>query len=348
MLTLKLRRVLAAFFLKAKLTTLIFLTIAYALSSYYLLLWSGESKLIAFDQFIYWLIVTASTVGYGDYSPATYGGKLVVSLWVIPLGLSLFAIVLAHFGYHFSQLALKGKKGLRMLSNENHYVIIGWNGQRTLRLIELLIAKTNGKPNQIVLCVVKDIDNPLPGQIDFVKAESFTHPETMARANLPKAKSIIIDTPLDDVTLTTALFCNKVSPKSHKTAYFQDDSVGALLKETCPSIEIIPSVSVELLAKSSMDPGSSHVFKQLLDTTSGMTQYAIQYSNEEAISFADLFNHFKTELAATLIGIQRADSEMVELNPKLTETIYCRDNLIYISNHRLSRHDCFSKIEKAA
>ena len=43
------------------------------------------------------------------------------------------------------------------------------------------------------------------------------------------ANRIVIDTPGDDVILATALFCQEASPDSHKTVYFQDDSLAALL-----------------------------------------------------------------------------------------------------------------------
>ena len=54
-------------------------TAFYAVSSYWLLFAAGEVDLIADVDFLYWLAVTASTVGYGDLSPVTSAGKLVVA-----------------------------------------------------------------------------------------------------------------------------------------------------------------------------------------------------------------------------------------------------------------------------
>lgn len=67
----------------------------YVSLSWWLLVLAGETALTdSFANFIYYLMVTASTVGYGDHSPVTDLGKWVVVLFVIPGGLSLFAALL--------------------------------------------------------------------------------------------------------------------------------------------------------------------------------------------------------------------------------------------------------------
>jgi len=338
----KMRRLMAAFVLHTNMYTSLGVLFFYLASSYCLLLLAGEENLIHTDNFLYWIMVTASTVGYGDLSPSTTMGKYVVSFWVIPLGLSLFALIITKIGLYLSEHLLKYRKGLNMLNNEDHCVIIGWNGSRTLRLIELLRGKTNGRNINIILCVDEVMENPLPSMVDFVSVDSFSHRETMARTNLAKAKTIIIDTPKDDVTLTTALFCEKVSPNSHKTAYFQDEHVGDLLLEHCPNIEVIPSVSVEMLARSTMDPGSSLLHKQLLDATYGMTQYSLVYTSTQACEFSSLFSDFKEKHQATLIGVKQQTDTHINLNPSLTSMVSTGDVLYYICETRLTSAECFS------
>ncbi len=57
----------------------------YVSLSWWLLVLAGETALTdSFANFIYYLMVTASTVGYGDHSPVTDMGKWVVVLFVIP------------------------------------------------------------------------------------------------------------------------------------------------------------------------------------------------------------------------------------------------------------------------
>ncbi|WP_020407395.1 potassium channel protein [Hahella ganghwensis] len=338
---LKLRRLMTALFVKTNWLNVLLATAIYAFSSYAFMLLAGEDDLLSITTFIYWLVVTASTVGYGDYSPATPLGRMIVTFWVIPMGLSLFALVVARVGMYVSDLASRGRRGLKMLDIQDHTVIIGWHGNRTVRLINLILDQADNALSRIVLCTTEDIENPMPDKIDFVKTTSFSDEEGMSRASLPSAKRIIIDTTLDDVTLTTALYCHKVNPQAHTTAYFQDEKIGELLKSHCGSIECIPSVSIEMLAKSAADPGSSQLHMQLLDSTYGMTQYSILYQGN-SLELKQLFDHFKHNLSATLIGVRRNGNANIDINPPLSGMIDQGDCIYYIAEKRLSAAQCFS------
>lgn len=314
----------------------------YLASSWLMMSMAGEKDLLAAETFFYWIVVTASTVGYGDYSPTSPLGKLLTALWIIPAGLSLFAIVVTRIGLTIQSLVFRGRQGLLMLKHTHHTLIIGWNGSRTLRLLELLLAKQNAHRDALVLCVTDEMENPLPGRIDFVRAESFSHPESMARAGIANAARIIIDTDQDDITVTTALYCADINPAAHKTAYFHQESLAELLRSHCPKVEVIPSVAVEMLARSTLDPGSSLLHKQLLDSTEGMTQYSIQYDGQST-QIKPLFDHFKQQLGATLIGIQPINCQHMNLNPDLTHEVRSGDTLFYIAAKRLTPNQCFGK-----
>ncbi len=338
----KISRMISVLIHKVSAWTVVYALTFYLLSSWVFMRLAGEFDLLAADTFFYWIVVTASTVGYGDYSPTTPLGKLLTALWVIPAGLSLFALVVTRFGLFIHHMAFRGRQGLLMLKHQNHTVIIGWNGTRTLRLIELLLAKQDGHHSALVLCATDEMDNPMPDRIDFVRTESFTHKDSMSRACLTEASRIIIDTDLDDVTLTTALFCSDTNPGAHKTAYFHQESLADLLKAHCPRVEVIPSVAVEMLARSSLDPGSSLLHKQLLDSTDGMTQYSIVYHGQSS-AIQPLFEHFKRDLSATLIGFQQQDQPCISLNPSLDARIHSGDTVFYIAAQRLTSAQCFGE-----
>ena len=132
---------------------------------------ADEHDLITNADFVYWLAVTASTVGYGDLSPVTPAGKLVVALYVIPLGLSIFAMVIGRIAAWVSLTWKKGLLGMNSLMLDEHILVIGWNEQRTMLLLDLILQERDAMPERpdIVLCVKADITNPMPGVIEFVK-----------------------------------------------------------------------------------------------------------------------------------------------------------------------------------
>ncbi|EVU19897.1 trkA-N domain protein, partial [Vibrio parahaemolyticus V-223/04] len=108
---------------------LLVISILYISLSWGLLALAGEKALTDnFSNFIYYLMVTASTVGYGDHSPVTDLGKWVVVLFVIPGGLSLFAALLGRVAGSAIDYWRAGILGKRRVRVENHIVLLGWNG----------------------------------------------------------------------------------------------------------------------------------------------------------------------------------------------------------------------------
>ncbi|NOH72994.1 two pore domain potassium channel family protein [Vibrio pectenicida] len=313
---------------------ILILSVLYVLLSWWLLWFAGETELIENRaQFIYYLMVTASTVGYGDLSPASDTGKWVVALFVIPGGLSLFAAVLgraASGAIEYWRAGILGKRKVRM---ENHILLLGWNGQRTIHLIRMLQHEEEGK-RPIVLCCRSEIENPLPGEIGFVKVTSYTDTQEMALSNVTQASCIIVDNLEDDITLSAALYCSSVNPNAHLLAYFKDEALGHLLSQHCPKAECIPAVGAEMLAKAAVDPGSSALHQELLASTRGMTQYSTLYPQDaNDTKVESLFSFIKKEYQATLIAVDTGSG--IKLNPKLSFQVSAGSRLFYIADERI-------------
>jgi voltage-gated potassium channel len=335
----KIKKILLRHFMELRWHSVL-LAIALYFSLSWVLLWlSGEQTLITNSSFVYWIVVTASTVGYGDLSPTTIPGKYTVAFFVIPFGLGLFGLAIGRVAAFTSFQWRKGIRGLKNLDYEGHILVIGWNEGRTLQLLKLLLRETSYHSNkqQIALCVRADIDNPLPDMVGFVKVASFSSDEDMLRAGVDKAGCIIIDNPEDDITMTTTLYCTTKNPSAHTIAYFQDDKLVTLLKQHCPNVECMPSVAVEMMAKSAVDPGSSALHHQLLNADEGMTQYSVKYTGKRTLPIRSFFTLFKESYEATLIGVS-TDSDMT-LNPSLETIVTPGSTIYYIADERINRID---------
>lgn len=339
----KVRKILTRYFAEMRWYTVVLALTFYAVSSWLLLFLVGEKDLLIVSDFLYWLVVTGSTVGYGDLSPSTPAGKYIVSFYVIPVGLSIFALVIGRIAAWVSEQWRKGVRGLKTLEVKNHILVIGWNEQRTIQLLNLLLKEkieTVDKPD-IVLCVRVDIDNPMPGLIEFVKVHSFNRDDEMNRACVSDASVIILDNPEDDLTMTTALYCSQRNPDGHLIAYFKDESLVGLLQQHCPNVECTPSVAVEMLAKSAFDPGSSMLHHDLLTVQDGQAQYSITIPKSiDNLAVSALFVNLKQHYDATLIGHVDADqTHQVTLNPNFNESLKAGDKIFYIAALRLKNVD---------
>ncbi|MGI0118887.1 ion channel [Zooshikella sp. RANM57] len=310
------------------------------LFAYMLISWIGlnlfqEKAITEMPVFFYWILVTASTVGYGDFSPTTSGGQLFTAAFVIPFGLSMFAMTVGKVAALALDQWQKSINGLRALSMKNHILVLGWRGQRTIHLLELLLRETQQNLHRkVVLCVDKAIENPLPDSVHFVQVESFSSSKELERACVADADIIIIDTEADDTTLTTALYCAKVNTTANLIAYFQEEQLSELLKLHCPRAECMPSIATELMVKSAMDPGSSQLHHQLLSVAHGMTQYSVTYpEGGSPIAFSKIFHVFKEKHKATAIGIEQNGQLMV--NPALDHQILPGNRVYYIAEKRI-------------
>ncbi len=339
----KLKKIFVRYFAEMRWYTIVLALLFYGLSSWLLLALAGEQDLLNLNDFLYWLIVTGSTVGYGDMSPVTPEGKYIVAFYVIPLGLSIFALVVGRIASWVSRQWQKGVKGMKTLNVADHLVVIGWNGQRTLQLLSLLLKErdeTNNRPD-IVLCVKAEIENPMPGKIEFVKVSSFNNDEDMDRACIEQAAVVVMDNEEDDVTMTTALYCANRNKTGHLIAYFKDESLVDLLQKHCPNVECTPSVAVEMLAKSAFDPGSSLLQHDLLTVQDGQAQFSVEIPESVGpIEAEQAFLGLKKNYNATFIGyVSPTVPPTVKLNPELTDTLHPKYKLFYISAQRIRNLD---------
>lgn len=340
----KLKDLILRHFIQMNWGGILVMLLSYAASCWLLLLLAGETALISNSDFIYWLIVTGSTVGYGDLSPTTTAGKYLVALYIIPVGLSIFALVVGKIASWVGFQWRKGVKGLKHLEVKNHILIIGWNGQRTIQLIKLLLREQSAlvETATIVLCVRADIENPMPDHIEFVKVDSFNSDDEMQRCGISNAGVVIIDNPDDELTMTSSLYASSRNPEAHILAYFNDESLIKLLGQHCPNVECMPSVAVEMLAKSAFDPGSSVLHHDLLNVDDeGQAQFSINVPDTiDGLTVDALFTTMKTLYSATLIGIaEQGNRHKLRLNPALDTPINKGDKVYYIAQSRITNLD---------
>ena len=316
------------------------LVVFYAITSWGLLKLANETALTNSD-FLYWLLVTASTVGYGDLSPETTLGKSVVAFFVIPFGLSLFALTAAKFATFSAFQWRKGIMGLKQLHLNDHIVVIGWNEQRTLPLLKLLKEEVKQYRNRdICLYAIQEMENPMPGSIEFVRSIELNDEAALNKACVEEASTIIIDCQQDDQTLSAALNLYSINTQAHIIAYFRDESLSKLLKQHCPNIECTPSVSTEMLVKSAMDPGSSILHHELLTATTGMTQFSVVVPEGlPDLSIRDLYVPLKDHYQATLIAADIDADGKPEVNPSLEQRVKAGCTIYYIADKRLNDID---------
>ena len=146
------------------------------------------------DQFptlfegVWWAVVTAATVGYGDYAPKTIYGRVAgIALIMVGAGfLATFFINLATAAVAKQNDLVNGKVTFK---GRNHLIVIGWN-ERSREILHSL--GTNQKGQTFILIDETLETNPLPYKnVHFIRGRSNLD-DVLVKANIFEAKKVII------------------------------------------------------------------------------------------------------------------------------------------------------------
>ena len=114
------------------------------LSSFGVLIFERETNqsFQSFGDAVWWTLVTAATVGYGDKVPVTTGGRLVGVLVMI-FGVGLLGMVTGRIASWLVEWKIKEGSGLAtQKKTKGHFIICGWK-QEMARILKDKIGRAH-------------------------------------------------------------------------------------------------------------------------------------------------------------------------------------------------------------
>lgn len=330
-----LRQYTAAFFRKFSWAGLGLLVLAHLLISYSGILLAGEKHLIDPVTFFYFYMTTTLTVGYGDLSPQSPAGRVFVAVWIMLGGIALLTTLIGkttNTVIELWRLKMKGKGNFA--DRAGHTVLIGWSGRFSERVIDLLHQDEVSNDEMIVICADNIEENPMPDKALFVRGDQLTSLALLQRAGIAGAERVLIYAANDDQTLAVVLAVNSLNPSGHVVAHFSDSEKANLARIYAPSLECTSSMAIEMLVRSSQDPGSSSLTNELLCSGQGATQYRMALPENTNTKYGSLFLQLKSESNATLLAYQPLGTEALMVNPPI-ETPIAGGFIYYLAAERL-------------
>lgn len=282
----------------------------------------------------WWAIVTVTTVGYGDISPKTFGGRTIAIICMC-CGIGIAATGFAQLADYLLNRKERRKKGLLNVTTKKHVVICGWNSSDGVRLVEELLSERTIKG---IVIIAKREEHPLPQNylVDFV-AGSPTEKEKLLQANITQAQAAVIlpkdptDEDSDAVTALVARTIRHLAPGIPIAVELLEPEHADYLPEGVSWIDS-SVIGSQLLIHSVTDPGVEQIIYRILSNVIPNTLYRIT-PPEELLgkSFAELLVFYARK---QIIPIGWNKGGKIETNPPPDEILTNGVSLFVIAPKR--------------
>lgn len=292
---------------------------------------SSSSDLVRPGNFWWYFVVTAATVGYGDFFPKTGPGH-VVGVYVIVGGIVTLTTV-------FTKLvsALEKAKGRRMqgmadVDASGHIVLLGYAPGRTERIVRQLLA--DGE-NRVVLCAWDEVaTHPMHAEgIDFVRGE-LTAEDVLRRAGVDRAHTVLVDARDDNEALAIAVTVDHVNPGTHMVVTLRDMEKTALLRYVGKNVRCVQWHTPRMITEELTSPGIAEMYTVLM-THGGANTYSVRLPDSLGPILVERCQTALAHLHGVTVLAARVEGELV-VNPKWDMELPAGAVVYYVSPKRLT------------
>ncbi|MEV7439655.1 potassium channel family protein [Streptomyces sp. NPDC091204] len=226
---------------------------------------------VDFLDCFYYATVTLSTTGYGDIVPYSDSARLVNILLITPLRV-LFLIILV--GTTLEVLTERTREEWRLKrwrkNLREHTVVVGF-GTKGRSALQTLLATGLSKEQVVIV-------DPSAKVIDMANAEGLTgvvgdatRSEVLLRAEVSKARQIVIATQRDDTAVLVTLTARQLNRGAKIVAAVREEENAPLLRQSgADAVITSASAAGRLLGLSVLSPSAGTVMEDLIHQGSGL------------------------------------------------------------------------------
>lgn len=283
---------------------------------------------------IWWVVVTCSTVGFGDYVPASIVGRSV-AIFLILSGAGFFTFYMVTLATALINTINAFNEGSATYKGKEHVIIIGWN-ERAKKTMEQLL-KIESSLNIVLIDETLE-KNPYDiHNIHFIKGKP-SQDETLIKGNIKSAEMVLItadqhksEHDADTASIITLLAIKGLKPSIYSIIeILTPEQVNNAKRAGANELIETNMLSSYLMIDSLISPGISTFLVSILDQLTGskITFIPVPDTCINSTFYQGLQYFLKEEMI--LIGIKKGEESIV--NPPLSLEIHKDDQLLIIKH----------------
>lgn len=226
---------------------------------------------VSFIDALYYATVTMTTTGYGDIVPVTQHARLINALVATPLRV-MFLILLV--GTTIEVLANQGSRTIRDIRwrriMRNHIVVIGY-GTKGRSAVGTLLRGGTATDKIVVI----DESSVAVGEANMDGLAAFhgdaTRRELLRRAEISKAREIIITLDRDDAAILATLTVRQLNPSAPIVVSVREGANVPLVRQSGATSVITSSATVgRMMGLAAMGPELGELLQDMLTSGTGL------------------------------------------------------------------------------
>ena len=290
-----------------------------------------------FHDAVWWSIVTVTTVGFGDISPVSLGGRLI-GVVLMCFGIGVLGMFTATIAGAFVEQRLRKDRGMGEYDDlEGHVILCGWNG-RTKEILKDLRADARAAGAPIVLVADVETKPVADDLLHFVRGAATE--DDLRRAGIGKAATVVLvgdraldHGPRDARAVLAVLTVKSLNPDVYAIVELAgEENVRHCEQAGADEIIVGADLCSRVISTATLDHGISTVLRELLSAQVGNDLITIPVPDRlGGRSFFDVFSDLKREQGMIALAVQRRRTGDVVTNPDAGEPVAADDRLVVVS-----------------
>ena len=220
---------------------------------------------------LYYSTVTITTTGYGDITPLAPHARLINALVITPMRIAFLVLLV---GTTIEVLANEGSRIVRDMRwrrrMRNHVVVIGY-GTKGRSAVNTM--RRHGQAAEKIVVVDQNAMAVNDANLDGIAAfqGDAGRRDLLRRAEISKAKEVVICLDRDDAAILTTLMVRQLNPQAGVTVSVREHENVPLVKQSGATSVVTSSDTVgRLMGLSAIGPELGAIIQDLLTSGTGL------------------------------------------------------------------------------